>query len=844
MRTTTTHLFPRAPALATLLVWSMTSTLPVAASPDPTPQLSRYYDDWLTSVGAMISDVERQVFLGLPDDRSRELFIHRFWRGRPGDAGSFKAPLERWRQNFEEVRRRFRDLASDRAQALMVAGKPARVLGFGGCGRAVRQLEIWSYTAWQAEHLTGEDGAGEFHLVFYQPSRRQIQRFELWRPEDGVKVLMLTHGASRKGWEPRLEDLLSAELANPCVPATHQELQSVCTALKNAWSGDELRRRLAFADPVPGRADVGGPHLPGTLEISYLGHYRRHYTLTRGRIRVPAAAIKRNAEGLLFDRLVIAGDLYREGIFVDAFRVVHHVAGQPGGEAGEDTAVALDFYRRLRRGRYELKLRLEDGSGLALLREDRWLDVPWVEAVAVPPAGFRLGFDGLVREEVGILQTFPSVRLEVAEDEALAGEVEVAAHTTGGPIGWIDFLLDGESVTIDEEPPYAAVLTLAAAPERRQLEAVAFDAEGREIARDHAVLNAAPPRFAVRLAEPRRGTAGPRARAVVDVPLGEELERLDFHLGGERFATLFEAPFVYPIPSPLPAGEPFLRAVARLRSGAEAEDVVFLGDEPLEEVDVDLVELFTSVTGPGGRNVLGLAEIEFRVFEDGEPRTIERFDTVESLPIRVVLLMDVSKSMRHRMEIATTSAHRFFDSVLTPKDQAAVLVFNHDIVLVAPFTNDAESLRYETSGLSPWGSTRLHDSLVYALHYFGGQSGKKALVLLSDGQDVDSDFYFRQVLVFALRSGVAAYPIVLDLPHEETRANLEELAAKTGGRFFSIGAPSQLERVYRLIEQDLRSQYLLVYRPEAGKPRTEFRTVTVEVSRVGLKARTIHGYYP
>jgi len=91
---------------------------------------------------------------------------------------------------------------------------------------------------------------------------------------------------------------------------------------------------------------------------------------------------------------------------------------------------------------------------------------------------------------------------------------------------------------------------------------------------------------------------------------------------------------------------------------------------------------------------------------------------------------------------------------------------------------------------------------------------------------------------------VAAYPIALGLPDEETRTQLEELAGKTGGRFFSIGVPSELDRVYRWIEQDLRSQYLLVYRPQAGKPRTEFRSVRVEVAGAGLKARTIHGYYP
>ena len=126
-----------------LLALTALAAGPAAAAPDRPPQLAGYYDAWLVSVDAVIGGDERRTFLGLGSDAERELFIRRFWDGRP-------EALERWHRRFEEARRRFVSLASDRAQALMIAGSPARVLGFGGCDGPVRHLEVWSYSAPQA----------------------------------------------------------------------------------------------------------------------------------------------------------------------------------------------------------------------------------------------------------------------------------------------------------------------------------------------------------------------------------------------------------------------------------------------------------------------------------------------------------------------------------------------------------------------------------------------------------------------------------------------------------------------------------------------------------------------
>ena len=132
------------------------------------------------------------------------------------------------------------------------------------------------------------------------------------------------------------------------------------------------------------------------------------------------------------------------------------------------------------------------------------------------------------------------------------------------------------------------------------------------------------------------------------------------------------------------------RGVATLESGESMEDLVFVySPDAVERIDVQLVELYTSVLDDQGRFVGGLTAEDFRVLEDGAPQAIRRFDKVENLAINVALLMDVSTSMRKKIRIATRSAQRFFETVLTPKDRASLLTFNHDIRLIVPFTNDA-----------------------------------------------------------------------------------------------------------------------------------------------------------
>ncbi len=335
-------------------------------------------------------------------------------------------------------------------------------------------------------------------------------------------------------------------------------------------------------------------------------------------------------------------------------------------------------------------------------------------------------------------------------------------------------------------------------------------------------------------------------RVAVDTPADDPLARLELYANDRLLATLTAPPFEHPLPMDPVWPTTFVRAVAHLASGASLEELVVLDPKmPVEAVDVQLVELYASVVDARGRLTTGLGRDDFRIFEQGEAQPLHRFATVTDLPIRVALLMDTSASMGRRMEVAIESAQRFFRTVLTPEDRAALLTFNHDIRLVVPFTDQIDRLRYGADTLDADGSTRLYDALVYTTHYFGGIEGRRALVLLSDGEDVGSDLDFDLALERALRARLTVYAIALKVEDPTTRQRLQQLTQETGGRLFLIDREQQLGEVYDQIERELRSQYLLVYRPtQPARPGEEFRGVQVEVLRPGLKARTVQGYYP
>jgi len=818
---------------------------PKETAPSDIPaDLPQRYRDWLEDVALLMIPEERQVFLSLTRDYQRQAFLRAFWQARdPFPETPANELRDAWQERIEAARERFGDLLDDRSKILLLNGPPERVL-VSRCGALMRPLEIW-----HMEHSTLVRGS--FVLVFVARGASRLGRYSLWHPSEGLASLLL-------GVAGDPEEHLLERIRDECV-----QTEELIASLDAAVDWEELEQRgarvrtpsaewvqswAARSTTLPEDAVL----LPASLALGYPSRHQSR-TVVQGVVKVPAASAVAAGEkdGRLY-RFLVDGEVLRKDDLFESFRYRFEVPA-----TGAPAEIPLLLERYLRPGDYRLLLRVEDLNGGTFFRHEGEITVP-----VVPVAG------ATVLAEAGAPLTAPAppaapapaaaaapgddevvVQIAPPPNDLVTGRLRVAANVRGAGVGRVRFLLDGAGVLAKARPPYTVELDLGDEPRLHQLTVVAEAVDGHELARDEVAVNAGPHRFAVRLVEPKQGMSQPgqpvRAEAIVEVPGGETLDRLELFVDESHLATLYQAPFVQTLIPPIGRQVSYVRAVAHLASGAVAEDVAFL-NAPRERaaVDVDLVELYTTALDRRGRPVADLNPADFRVTEDGRQQELLRCEFVEDLPIHAAVLVDTSSSMLEELEQSVAAASRFFDQLLTPRDRAALMSFADHPQLRVPFTHDPSVLAGGLARLEADGETALYDSVVYALWYFSGIRGKRVLVVLSDGEDTKSRYRFEEVVEFARRSGVAIYPIGLGLSStaQVARSALNRLAAETGGNAFFVERTSGFDSVYRTIERELRAQYLLAYQSDGSS--TTYRKVEIEVKRPGVHASAVRGYYP
>jgi Ca-activated chloride channel homolog len=290
----------------------------------------------------------------------------------------------------------------------------------------------------------------------------------------------------------------------------------------------------------------------------------------------------------------------------------------------------------------------------------------------------------------------------------------------------------------------------------------------------------------------------------------------------------------------------YLRVVGALDDGTVAEDLRYVNAPAyVSEVTVDAVELFTTVMEKG-RPVSGLQLSNFKVFEDGVLQKIESFENVKNLPLTLGVMVDTSASMLESLPEAQKAAISFLDYTIGEKDRAFTISFDNEPYLLSKPTGRKDKLFRSLAGMRAEGSTALYDSIVYGLYQFSGVKGKKALVILTDGKDTASKFDFDTTLEYVRKAGIAIYGIGLKISGTdlEVKYKLNKLANVTGGQTFYINSASHLEGIYRQINEELRSQYLLTYYSSNTAAKDQWRKVEVKVEPTHLQARAISGYYP
>jgi Ca-activated chloride channel family protein len=256
---------------------------------------------------------------------------------------------------------------------------------------------------------------------------------------------------------------------------------------------------------------------------------------------------------------------------------------------------------------------------------------------------------------------------------------------------------------------------------------------------------------------------------------------------------------------------------------------------------VNLVEVYASVVDRNGRPVRGLTVEDFEVLEDGEPQKISAF-TAGEFPLTAALALDTSFSMAGRPMTLLKSASRAFLNALRPSDEAVVVAIASQVsVLADAHTTRAQQLA-AIDGLTAWGTTPLYDAIIAAIDAIDGARGRRALVILSDGDDRYSDATAAEALARARRSNVMVYPVAIGRTRPPFFA---ELSTLTGGRSFHARNLEGLEETLTNVAAELREQYLLGYSP-SRPPQSgsnEWRSITVKVRTPGVSVRARDGYF-
>lgn len=255
---------------------------------------------------------------------------------------------------------------------------------------------------------------------------------------------------------------------------------------------------------------------------------------------------------------------------------------------------------------------------------------------------------------------------------------------------------------------------------------------------------------------------------------------------------------------------------------------------------VNQVEVYATVTDATGRAVRDLPRDAFTVLEDGGNQEITAF-TAGDFPAAVALAIDRSASMAGKPLTLARTAGRSFIASLKPEDRAMLISISGEVAVLAPLATDKAPILTALDALDPWSSTALHDALIRSLDLLENETGRRAIVLLSDGEDRYSTATAADVLNRARTSDVLLYPIAIG----KKRAPLfAELAAVSGGRSFHLRDPKPLVPTLKTIADDLRSQYLIGYAPARSWPagEREWRSITVKVNRPDVRVRARSGY--
>jgi len=282
--------------------------------------------------------------------------------------------------------------------------------------------------------------------------------------------------------------------------------------------------------------------------------------------------------------------------------------------------------------------------------------------------------------------------------------------------------------------------------------------------------------------------------------------------------------------------------------GAPSDDRVLTIVVPTNEVNV----VFT-VTDKHGKRVTDLKQNDFRVVDDSKPPVeIRSFHAETNLPLQVGLLIDASNSVRDRFKFEQESAIEFLNQTVRRNyDLAFVIGFDVTPEVTQDFTDNTEALAHGVHELRPGGGTALYDALYYAcrdklLTASKATPVRRAIILLSDGEDNQSHVTREEAIDMAQRAEAIVYTISTNVSGAKGAGDkvLERIADATGGRAFFPFQIRDVSDAFAEIQDELRSQYAIAYKPADLRADGHYRTIEIVPNdRKNFRVRSRRGWY-
>ena len=335
-----------------------------------------------------------------------------------------------------------------------------------------------------------------------------------------------------------------------------------------------------------------------------------------------------------------------------------------------------------------------------------------------------------------------------------------------------------------------------------------------------------------------------RLVAVIDPPqMVKQVKQVVFFADGKRVCAVQRQPFQCDWDAGDRIIEHTIRATAELAQGGRAiATVQTRGVKFAEAVDVDVVQLTAVVTDGSGRFVSGLKPQDFKVYDNDRLQPITSFQS-ENIDLELVTAIDVSSSMKEALPRVKESAKRFLAG-LRGGDQVTLLAFNDIVYTLAQRTKDQNARVNAIDRMRAWGGTALYDVVVDALKRLERLTGRRSLLVFSDGADQSSHATLEAAIAHAEGSDATIYAIGQGraVRTRELQTVLTRFATISGGRAFFTEDVSRLDKFFEEILEDLSNQYLISYSYPDLERDGQWHKVRLEVANGDYQVRVRPGY--